>query len=104
MARVTSTVPITSWDTQTTKPCRLRDNTPGRYFRGTGMIIELLRRSVGRKLLCVVRRYYQQLPISCAAPVPCRRRTSMRLCLSEDLVGACLEPRALETRDWGTVV
>ena len=45
MARVTSTVPITSWDTQTTRPCRLRDNTPGIYFRGTGMIIELLRRS-----------------------------------------------------------
>ena len=44
MARVTSTVPITSWDTQTTRPCRLLDNTPGRYFRGTGMIIELLRR------------------------------------------------------------
>ena len=100
MARVTSTVPITSWDTQTTRPCRLRDNTPGIYFRGTGMIIELLRRR-GENYF-VVRRY-QEFPIFCA-PVPCRRRTSMRLCLSEDLVGACLEPRALDTSDCGTVV
>ena len=44
MARLTSTLPITSWAVQTTRPCRLRDNTPGRYFRGTEMIIELLRR------------------------------------------------------------
>ena len=37
-------------------------------------------------------------------PLPCLMATSIRLCLREDLVGRCLEPRDLVTRDWGTVV
>ena len=64
------------------------------------MIIELLRRRGENRENSIV---WSGQTVSCA-PVPCRRRTSMRLCLSEDLVGACLEPRALVTRLCGTVV
>ena len=50
-------------------------------------------------------RYNKHLWVSeVISPLPCLMATSMRLCLREDLVGRCLEPRDLVTRDWGTVV
>ena len=95
IAKMTRTHPKTSCETHKITPGWLRDNTPGRYLRGTE-IFSVSNHLVYTRWQDFIKNNFRN------SPLPSLICTNILLWRSEDLVGWCRDPRVLLILEWAS--